>query len=226
MKNWKFVGDWAESIDKSIGWAKLPTPLALPVLLGLRDRLRAKNLYDTGRGPLDKPPFTDPNQADYRGARTLDGTYNDLNDPLMGAIGSRFGRNVPLKHVYPDPPGKLLAPNPRTVSLELLTRDQFKPATTLNLLAAAWIQFEVHDWFSHGKNEATDTWTIPLADDDQWPQHPMQIPRTRRDPSADADGPPTFVTADSHWWDASQIYGSDPAFAQALRSGERGKLQI
>ena len=54
----------------------------------------------------------------------------------------------------------------------------------------------------------------------------MQIQRTRRDPSADPNGPPTFVTADTHWWDGSQIYGSDPAFAQALRTGEHGKLKL
>ena len=47
-----------------------------------------------------------------------------------------------------------------------------------------------------------------------------------RDPSADPDGPPTFVTDDTHWWDGSQIYGRDPAFAEALRSGEHGKLRI
>ena len=39
-------------------------------------------------------------------------------------------------------------------------------------------------------------------------------------------GPPTFVTDDTHWWDGSQIYGRDPAFAHALRSGEHGKLRI
>jgi len=54
----------------------------------------------------------------------------------------------------------------------------------------------------------------------------MEIQRTRRDPSANADGPPTFVTDDTHWWDASQIYGRDPAFAEAIRSGEHGKLRI
>ena len=29
------------------------------------------------------------------------------------------------------------------------------PATTLNVLAAAWIQFQNHDWFSHGDNRRT-----------------------------------------------------------------------
>jgi hypothetical protein len=119
-----------------------------------------------------------------------------------------------------------LEPNPRLVSRELLTRKEFIPATTLNLLAGAWIQFEVHDWFSHGKNDDENPWLLPLDADDPWPDNPMPIARTRRDPSAAADGPPTFVTDDTHWWDASQIYGRDPRFAQAIRSGEHGKLRI
>src|SRR5205807_5071585 len=138
-------------------------------------------------------------------ARTLDGTYNDLEEPLMGALGSRFGRNVPLADAVPDPDHLLLDPSPRRISLELMTRKEFQPATTLNLLAGAWIQFEVHDWFSHGKNEVDNPWVVPLEDDDPWPEQPMKIPPTRRDPSADSDGPPTFVTDDTHWWDGSQI---------------------
>jgi hypothetical protein len=218
--------DWAEAIDRSIGWAKLPIPLALPVLIGLRDRLRAENLHDTGRGALDTPPFTDPNQADYRGARTVDGTYNDLHEPLMGSIGSRFGRNVPLEHSWPEEPPELLEPNPRLISRDLLTRESFQPATTLNLLAGAWIQFEVHDWFSHGDNDPGKQWEIPLADDDPWPDHPMKVDRTLPDPSTEPGKPATFVTADTHWWDASQIYGSNPQFADALRTHEGGKLKI
>lgn len=44
-----------------------------------------------------------------------------------------------------------MSPNPRLVSETFMKRDVegFKPATTLNLLAAAWIQFQVHDWFFH-----------------------------------------------------------------------------
>ena len=212
----------AEAIDRRIGWDKLPLLLAMPVLIGLRNVLRKKNLYDTGRGPLDQPDVDD--HPRYMTARTLDGTFNNLDDPLMGSLGSRFGRNVPLEHTVREK--NPLEPNPRTVSRELLTRKEFIPATTLNLLAGAWIQFEVHDWFSHGKNEEQNPWVVPLADDDPWPERPMRIERTRRDPSADPDGPPTFVTDDTHWWDGSQVYGRDPRFAEALRTGEHGKLRV
>ena len=82
----------------------------------------------------------------------IDGSYNDLDSPGMGTIGARFGRNVPLDHTYPEPLPGLLDPSPRDVSRELLTRDEFQPATIVNVLAGAWLQFEVHDWFSHGKN--------------------------------------------------------------------------
>jgi hypothetical protein len=222
----KLYSSLTEWVDRRIGWDKLPWPLGLLVVLGLRFRLRAKNLYDSGRGVLDVPPAGDEWHVDHRTARTIDGTYNDLDEPLMGALGSRFGRNVPRDYTYPDPDDRLLEPNPRTVSLDLLTREKFIPATTLNLLAGAWIQFEVHDWFSHGQNETENPWRIELAADDPWPHHPMEIQRTRKDPSSDSSGPPTFVTADTHWWDGSQIYGSDPTFARAIRSGEEGRLRI
>jgi hypothetical protein len=215
-----------QAIDDRVGWQRLPVPLGMLTLVGIRDRLRARNLYDSGRGPLDRPPADDLDHERHLTARTLDGTYNDLDEPLMGALGSRFGRNVPLDRVTPEPEERLLSPNPRTVSLELMTRREFKPATTLNVLAAAWIQFEVHDWFSHGLNDPERPFRIDLADDDPWPQRPMEIHRTRRDPSADPDGPPTYVTGDTHWWDGSQIYGSDPKFARAIRSGQNGKLRI
>src|SRR5436190_9963667 len=226
MSRWpvSWFDDVAERIDRRYGWDRLWLPFAVPVLIGLRNRLRERNLYDTGRGPLDRPDVNE--HPRYLTARPLDGTFNDLDDPLMGSLGSRFGRNVPLALTVREPEDRLLDPNPRLVSRELLTRREFVPATTLNLLAGAWIQFEVHDWFSHGKNEAENPWVLPLADDDPWPERPMEIQRTRRDPSADPDGPPTSVTDDTHWWDGSQVYGREPSFAQALRTGEHGKLRL
>lgn len=217
----------AEKVDQSLSWWRLPKPLGILVLIGLRDRLRANNLYDTGRGPLDRPRDHEPPADDRPTARTLNGTYNDPCDPLMGSVGSRFGRNVPLKYTVPEEHDRLLDPNPRLISQRLLTRDSFQPATTLNLLAAAWIQFEVHDWFSHGtfdKDNDKDPWQIQLEPDDPWFQRPMNIDRTKPDPSP-AD-PPTHVTEDTHWWDSSQIYGRTRDYADGLRTWEKGKLQI
>ena len=48
-------------------------------------------------------------------ARTIDGTCNDLNNTAAGSRLYRFGRNVPLKHVYTNP-GDLLKPDPRTLA--------------------------------------------------------------------------------------------------------------
>jgi hypothetical protein len=220
----------AEKTDRLMGWYRLPKPLGLAVLIGLRDRLQAYNLFDTGRGPDDKPSATlAAGDADFKTARTLAGTHNDLRDPLMGSIGSRYGRNVAPELTYPETDGRFWEPDPRLVSLQLLTRTEFQPATTLNLLAAAWIQFEVHDWVSHATDTNDDNaFTIQLDQDDPWPEteRSITIRRTAPDPSPDPSGPPTFVTTDTHWWDGSQIYGNTPEFASGLRAGTGGRLKL
>jgi Animal haem peroxidase len=111
----------------------------------LRYVLRRENLYDTAPPgvPEAAPPLPNPR---HRTVRTVDGTYNDLEHPNMGSAGTRFGRNVPIGETYPEKDEKLLSPNPRTVSLDLMTRRTFQPAATLNVLAAAWLQFMVRDW--------------------------------------------------------------------------------
>lgn len=215
----------AEWTDRRVGWSRLPKPLGLAVLIGLREQLRADNLYDTGRGPKDRPADGGGQGNACRDARTPDGTNNDLQHPLMGSIGSRFGRNVAISLTYPDESDRILEPNPRLISQRLLARDSFTPATTLNLLAAAWIQFEVHDWFSHGTTDE-DPWQMPATQADPGPDPTMTLRRTARDPSPDPSGPPTFVTQDTHWWDGSQIYGNTTGFADGLRTGELGQLRI
>jgi hypothetical protein len=54
----------------------------------------------------------------------------------------------------------------------------------------------------------------------------MQIRRTRPDPNYHPPSPaaPTYVTDDSHWWDGSQIYGSDRQ-SIAARRGPDGTLR-
>jgi hypothetical protein len=218
----KLLTSAAGALDRRFGWDRLPRPLGVLTLVGLRLRLRERNLYDTGAGGAKAA-----SNGGAQNARMPDGSYNDLDAPAMGMIGARFGRNVPLERTYPEELPGLLDPSPRVVSRELLTRDEFKPATIVNVLAGAWLQFEVHDWFSHGKNLPEEPFELELGEDDPWHERPMRIERTRNDPDPDANGgATTWVTTDSHWWDGSQIYGSEPAISAALREGKGGRLRL
>ena len=214
--------------DRRFGWHRLPRPLGLLVLIGMRHRLRRHNLHDTGDPAPVAEALSPPPGDRHLTTRTADGTFNDLANPRMGAAGTRFGRNVPIGHTHPAKDPAILTPNPRLVSRELLTREEFQPATTLNLLAAAWLQFMIRDWFSHGKSPKDRPWELPLPDDDPWPERPMRILRTPPDPTRapEADAlPPTYLNAETHWWDASQLYGSDAAAQARARSGSGGKLR-
>jgi len=219
---------FAELVDHAIGWHSLPRYLGALILAGIRTTLRRTNLHDTWNIPLVGLNSPVPTDARYLTARTTDGTFNDLDMPLMGAANTRFGRNVPLEATALEEEHAILTPNPRTVSRELMTRETFIPAATLNLLAAAWLQFMVHDWLSHGQNEKENPWELPVGSDDPWPSRQMRILRTRRDPSRPAGdpGPPSFINVATHWWDASQLYGSDAETQAKVRSGREGKLTV
>src|SRR5258708_24214880 len=127
----------AQKIDQSIGWHKLPVIPGLLTFVGLRNILREQNLYDTYVGTR-AVPADEENASRCPLAYRADGMYTDLLSPMMGSAGTRFGRNIPLSEAYLDE-ARVLTPNPRAVSKELLARDEFQPATSLNLLAAAWI---------------------------------------------------------------------------------------
>ncbi|HEX5107976.1 MAG TPA: peroxidase family protein [Vicinamibacterales bacterium] len=206
-------------------WFDQPRGVAGIKLVQLRDELREKNLHDTEEPPLGQAAGQTPPEA--VASRTVDGTFNDLSCPLMGSAGTRFGRNVPLSETFPDT-ANLLTPNPRTVSRELFTRTAFQPATGLNVLAAAWIQFQVHDWFVHQKGSWSDTHDIPLNGDDTWHERPMRVPKTPVDPPkvSGSTRPPAYINENSHWWDGSQVYGSNAAVQKAVRTGADGKLRI
>jgi hypothetical protein len=234
-------------------WYRLPTWVGVMNLGALREVLRAKNLHGTADIPVTDstglnptPPF----DARYLTELQEDGYYNDLHQVAMGSgsiLGpgqvpgagnfatsnpyARFGRNVPRQYTYPQKEAELLEPNPRRISRRLLERTTLKEAGILNFLAAAWIQFETHDWFFHGNPILENPFEIALDADDPWRQQfgqtVIKIRRTRPDPTRrpnDGAGPPTYVNAESHWWDASQIYGSDPATARKLRSDPGGNL--
>jgi hypothetical protein len=85
---------------------RLPTPLGLFTPIGLRAQLRVQNLH--GHRHRGEPP---PRPANVK-VRTLDGSWNDLERPEMGMLGTRFGRDVPLEHAYPEREPDLLEPSP------------------------------------------------------------------------------------------------------------------
>jgi hypothetical protein len=227
--SWRLFDGTAQALDQKYGWDALPRLLALLVLVGVRNILRQQNLYDTDAAPqVDLPPLLPPTGVDPTG-RSVDGSYNDLSAPRMGQAGARFGRNVPLWAASPDE-ATLLVPNPREVSRRVMTRTTFQPATSVNTLAASWIQFMVKDWLSHGTGDVQRGFTLPLQPDDPWPAPPLIVPRTVADPTRpvqdDSGFPPTFVNVNTAWWDGSSIYGSNQVEQDAIRSHVDGKLNI
>ncbi|MGH3624374.1 MAG: peroxidase family protein [Sciscionella sp.] len=225
---WRIYDGVAQTLDQWIGWDKLPRWAGLAVLVGLRNLLRQNNLYDTNVLPTAGAAKPADSSSSVLSTRSSDGSYNDLNNSTMGMAGTRFGRNIPLSAAAQEPPDEILRPNPRVVSRELLTRRQFVPATSLNLLAAAWIQFMVKDWFSHGTGNPQNAFDLRLAEGDPWPSPPLRVLKTPSDTAPGNAGPPTYINSQSHWWDASQVYGggTTPEDQVSRRVNVGGKLLI
>jgi hypothetical protein len=121
-----------------------------------------------------------------------------------------------------------MEPSPRDISRTLMRREAFTPATSLNLIAASWIQFQTHTWFAHGRDK-TKHMEVPIADNDDWFERPMRIQRTKPDHTRSDDDknlPPTYINTESHWWDGSAIYGSSTEKQHRVRTFVDGKLII
>jgi Animal haem peroxidase len=204
--------------------------------------------------------------------RTVDGICNDIMNPLMGATGQPFARNVDFPDTFPDLGNNrivktrhddrigLLLPDPQVISRKLFTRAQstsercnagrglpryskeascdYRKAPHLNVLAAFWIQFMNHDWFSHLDEGANGPELMSMGcatervNGSEKPLSANEIlklgcrPADRIDGAiiADKTPPKTFKHGGNEylsraykttpnkvtaWWDASQIYGYD-----------------
>jgi hypothetical protein len=216
-------------INKRRQWYELPTTALKSLnLLSQRLDLRDMNLFDTNV-PIRTHGIEEPPE-EARTARRPDGKWNDLDDPGMGSAGSAFTRNIDPKRIKPEKPPRLHEPSARKVSLELMTRDEFKPAVNLNVLAAAWIQFENHNWFFHGRGKEDEVLEVPVEDADDWPEHPMRVRRTVSVPAhgmrPGERGTVDYGNTETHWWDGSQLYGSSEERQRELRTFKDGKLKI
>ncbi|MVO90779.1 catalase [Streptomyces sp. p1417] len=222
------VGAAFRTLNRAVPWHRLPLQLSLLNLVFLRKALRRFNLIDTD--PHEAPPRAVPvplaPHESLRTARSYDGTFNDLSAPAMGAVGAAFGRNL-----VPDyRPDLFDTPNPVTVSRRLLHRESFVPATSLNVLAAAWIQFQVHDWVNHRRHPAgTKTVEVPLPPGSAWyntpggpAEHVMRFAENEGMQVPGGRPPVLFANTASHWWDGSEVYGADEATARQLRAPDGG----
>ena len=219
-------------VNRFVEWHRLPVPLGLLNLESFRHTLRRRNLFDTEAREAPPtarpvPPPTPDEQA--RVSRSYDGTSNDLSAPAMGAVGSAFGRNLRPDHR----PDLFDQPNPVVVSQQLLHREQFLPARSLNLLAAAWIQFQVHDWVNHPRRAlGEDDVVVPLPGDMTWTNTPGGPPEREMRIAGNfpyADGgaqamSPVFGNKTSPWWDGSEVYGADADKASLLRDGAKLRM--
>ena len=112
-------------------------------------------------------------------------------------------------------PNSFNNPNPVSVSEQLLARERFIPARSLNLLAAAWIQFQVHDWVNHARHPlGVEDVVVPMPGGQKWQNRPGGKPENlmriagNKALAVDPDGTQRlFADAASHWWDASEVYG-------------------
>ncbi|MCH9708238.1 MAG: peroxidase [Actinomycetia bacterium] len=199
--------------------------LQLKELSKQRVELREKNLFE-GPGIRPDEDLGKPTDEEKR-ARTPDGKFNDLDEPWMGAKGTGFGRNSPPEKTIVDRK-RLLEPDPRVISRRLMARDEFKPAGIVNTIAAAWIQFENHNWFFHGDGVPEKTIDIPLRDGDDFPENPMQIRSTIPLHGEIKHGcpAPVFENHETHWWDGSQIYGSGQEKQNQIRTYVDGKVKV
>eukprot|EP00659_Diplonema_papillatum_P017029 gene17029-26128_t len=150
--------------------------------------------------------------------RKADGTCNNPQLPKMGAKGTRLGRNVRSTWETETPPAEYLwEPSPeKAASLLTSLPGQRVEISSLNLFFAAWIQFQTHDWFAHENDDTAPPYQMKTRSGTS--TFPLQP--TKRD----SDG--YMRTKVTHWWDMSQVYGSDEGTRDRLRSFTDGKLEL
>jgi hypothetical protein len=171
----------------------------------------------------------------------------------------------------------LLIPDPQVISRKLFTRPQtdgngcnsgfgfpnnspaancdYQKAPFFNVLAAYWIQFMTHDWFSHMEegHNAPQYMDVgckaELVNNVETPLTPEQVqqlgcrPADRADKTYVAlDSPPDRFTAGGHeyltrapetfsnnntaWWDASQIYGYDETSLRRVKRDPKDPARL
>ncbi|CAG2189168.1 unnamed protein product [Mytilus edulis] len=185
-------------------------------------------------------------QSQLQENNLIDSYTENPNGGIRGCLDPKIGRNVLLNVTVQDD-CNLYNPNPRDISRTLMQRKEFIPATSINILIAGWVQFMIHDWFGSGPNDKSRHFEVPVKDDDPDFTTVIKINRTRPDNCTrlpgvttkicknfprdyefckDAKDYETHQNINTHWWDASQLYGVDFTLNNRIRSKMDGKLKL
>ncbi len=219
--------------DTRPSWIRRPRVFGQLTLAAYREWLNGhviQDPYQPGELTAQQPPGQ-RRPAWTRSMPTATGAWR-TDDPMEGAALARYAQQgaQPIERFQSRLEDPRL-PNPREVARTFL---HLRPGTDqtlapfLNKLYIAWIQFQSHDWFSHGENVAGGSmYRIPLASDDpirrEHGLEVLEIKRTQPDPHP-SRGRLTYPNEVTHWWDASQLYGSAQQTEDRLRTGPDGRL--
>jgi hypothetical protein len=163
--------------------------------------------------------------------RTIDGTGNNLSNPVWGCVNSELLRGASGAH-YLDGIGMMMPrANPRAASnaLSAQTASGLGNARNLSSMFWQWGQFIDHDFALVDESSLPGEFApiaIPAGDPvfDPMNTGTAMMPFQR---SVCVDGvvtPRQHANALTHWVDGSGVYGSDMVRASALRAGVGGRL--
>jgi len=166
--------------------------------------------------------------------RSIDGTGNNLANPMMGAAHQPFDRMAPAMYGDGmDSMGGTTRPNPREISNVLCAQtDNILNASGLSDMVWLWGQFIDHDITLSEAGSETAMIAVPAGDPimDPMGTGAVMIPFTRTDflagTGTSASNPRLQMNINTAFIDASMVYGSDMVTAMALRQQVNGDMRM
>eukprot|EP00245_Coleochaete_scutata_P015082 TRINITY_DN65_c0_g2_i1.p1 TRINITY_DN65_c0_g2~~TRINITY_DN65_c0_g2_i1.p1 ORF type:complete len:674 (-),score=173.77 TRINITY_DN65_c0_g2_i1:686-2707(-) len=121
----------------------------------------------------------------------------------------------------------LLDPPPSLVANKLLVRKDKDAVVSagdqFNMLAASWIQFNIHDWVDHEEDETMSA-KIEAPSGLECPLRKFKFYPTKEVPTKQVYPATGHKNSRTAWWDGSAVYGQSKQTAKALRTGVDGKV--